>query len=471
MNKAATNAKIKGNIIIKGEFVLDSPLIIGSGEKENKTDIVVLKDENGKPYISATSFVGALKHWFDEETEYTGNMDQKNFFWGADKKDTENSSIQSALIVDDLYMKSSPSNPSISYRDGIGIDSKTGMVKKGAKYSFEIVNPHAKFDFYARVIMRKAFDKETFKKILSTILTGLKSNKIRFGAMTNKGFGRGHLENVEIMDYDFSNKIDIYNWLAKKDKEKANDFYKDSYKEKTSYFELNALFNLKDSLIVHSYSTQIGEPDAVHIRGIGENGEEVPILPGTSVKGALRNRMMRIIKTINPSIDEKNEMIKQFLGYVDEKGEDKKAYKSELSVEETKVDNVLWVEQTRIKVDRFTQSTKKGALFNNEPIWEKPNSMVKIKAKIKNFNEQSKWKAGLLLLAIKDLWNEDLAIGGEKGTGKGILRGIEMHIRFNDKKIDIWNDNGYLGIDGGKDVLEKCVKDLLAKFGEGGKNE
>ena len=468
-----SNATVKGNIIIKGEFVLDSPLIIGSGEKENKTDIVVLKDENGKPYISATSFVGALKHWFDEEIVYADNKEQENFFWGADKKNTTNTSIQSAFIIDDLYMKSSLSKTPISYRDGVRIDNRTGIAKKGAKYSFEIVNAYTKFDFYARVIIREAFNKDTFKKILSTILTGLKTNKIHFGAMTNKGFGRGHLENVKIMDYDFSSKMDVYKWLAKKDKEPTpTDALPEHYEEKASYFELNALFSLKNSLIVHSYSMQIGEPDAVHIRWIGKNRKEVPIpiLPGTSTKGVLRNRMMKIIKTIIPSIDEKNEEIKKFLGYVGEKGKEK-TYKSELSIEETKIDNVLWAEQTRIKVDRFTQGTIKGALFNNEPIWKNLNSMVKIKAKIKNFNEQSKWKAGLLLLAVKDLWNEDLAIGGEKGTGKGILKGIEMHVRFNDKKIDIQNDNGHLKINGDKDVLEECVKDLSNKFQEGGNDE
>ena len=466
MNKSA----VKGNIITKGEFVLDSPLIIGSGEKENETDIVVLKDESGKPYISATSFVGALKHWFDEEIDYTGINEQKNFFWGTDKKDTKNTSIQSALIVDDLYMKSSLSKPPISYRDGVRIDNKTGMAKKGAKYSFEIVNAYTKFDFYASVIIRETFKKDTFKKILSTILTGLKTGKIHLGAMTNKGFGRGHLENVKIMDYDFSSKMDVYKWLAKKDKE-PTDTFPEPYEEKASYFELNALFSLKNSLIVHSYSTQIGEPDAVHIRGIGENGKEVPILPGTSIKGTLRNRMMKIIKTINPSIDEKNEEIKKFLGYVGEKGKEK-SYKSELSIEETKIDNVLWAEQTRIKVDRFTQGTIKGALFNNEPIWKNPDSMIKIKAKIKNFNEQSKWEAGLFLLAVKDLWNEDLAVGGEKGTGKGILKGIEMHIQFNGNRIHIRNaGNGNLIIDGDKDILEKCVKDLSNKFQVGGNDE
>ena len=45
-----TNDQIVERIYIKGELELVSPLILGSGEEEN-TDIDVLRDWEGKPFI------------------------------------------------------------------------------------------------------------------------------------------------------------------------------------------------------------------------------------------------------------------------------------------------------------------------------------------------------------------------------------------------------------------------------------
>ena len=60
------------------------------------------------------------------------------------------------------------------------------------------------------------------------------------------------------------------------------------------------------------------------------------------------------------------------------------------------------------------------------PLWAKqkwPNGYFDLE--IKDFKD---WEAGLMLLVLKDLWNGDLAIGGEKNAGRGVLQGLSATI-------------------------------------------
>ena len=78
----------------------------------------------------------------------------------------------------------------------------------------------------------------------------------------------------------------------------------------------------------------------------------------------------------------------------------------------------------------------KNALFDSMPIWSKDGNKttVELNLSIKDYKE---WEAGLMLLVLKDLWNGDLPIGGEKGIGRGTLQGLEAEIWLDDKKVTI----------------------------------
>ena len=55
------NSSVIGKILIRGELVLKSPLLIGDGEGEtsdNFKDIHVQKNQDNKPFIPGTSFAG-----------------------------------------------------------------------------------------------------------------------------------------------------------------------------------------------------------------------------------------------------------------------------------------------------------------------------------------------------------------------------------------------------------------------------
>jgi hypothetical protein len=62
-------------------------------------------------------------------------------------------------------------------------------------------------------------------------------------------------------------------------------------------------------------------------------------------------------------------------------------------------------------------------------------------------------------LVLKDLWTGDLALGGEKGIGRGVLEGIRAVIKYEDNTYVIEGD--ILGVDQKvKDKLNEFVKEL-----------
>lgn len=155
------------------------------------------------------------------------------------------------------------------------------------------------------------------------------------------------------------------------------------------------------------------------------------MLPGTSVKGAIRHRALKILKTLE--IDDAQERINNLFGTA---GKNIDSKKGRVLVEEKMIKKVYPEIQNRIEIDRFTGGTIKTALFNSMPLWSKDHcdESVNIIIKIRNYEE---WEIGLLLHVLKDLWTEDLPVGGEKNIGRGILKGICACIKWDGKCLKI----------------------------------
>jgi len=437
---------LTGKLVLKGRLKLKTPLIIGSGETD-VTDIVALKDPEGKPYIPATSFIGILRHYFEEGIDNSTKKainEQLDYFWGSKKAD----GYQSALICDDLNTED---EPGIIVRDGVAISHKKRIAEEGAKFDYEVVEPGIGFNLNIEINIRKAYDKKIFKKILKTIVDALKAGDIRLGAMSTKGFGICKLDDIRYYEFDFSKKEDVISWLERKlIKERVLSV--GPFPIKSKEFLIDAWFKIKNSLIISSYSGELKAPDAVHIIS-----NKNPVLPGTSLKGAIRDRAIRIINTLGGNGEE---IIKPAFGWIDEKNNKSKKYKSRIIVDETIINNIIKEVQYRIKIDRFTGGTIKGALFDSMPLWTtNGNKAVHIIMKIKDYKD---WEAGLLLLILKDLWNEDMPIGGQKNVGRGILKGMEVTIKMGKNEGKIKQNGDKLAFEGiNPDTLENLVSQFV----------
>lgn len=440
-------SQLKNKILVKGELKNISPIIIGTGKSSGWVDIEVIKDENGNFYIPGTSFKGALRHFLLENFDIPDSL--INEFFGS--QDT-----QAIAVFDDL---TAVKQTQTELRDGVAINYKTNIAIDGAKYDYEIV---PKGYFFTLSIEINIYDdeneenKEGLYKMLTTINQVLTNEDKRFcvGAITTKGFGI--LENKDFKVYQFESSSHSWlDYLLNNKLPEAFDFscFLPYNKKKINYYSVSACFKIKNSFIIGSSPSVQEEADKVPLKSNGE-----PVLPGTSIKGAIRNRAVRIINTLGGNGEE---MLKKTFGWADNKDKSKDKYKSRLRIHETCIENVTEKLKNGIKIDRFTGGTIDSALFNTVLLWSKGQESIHIKMELKNAEE---WEKGLLLLLLKDLWTADLPLGGNKATGAGVLEGVSAKIVDGHQSYTLTSSNGNISVEGDRTELEKFVNEFINKI-------
>lgn len=410
---------LKGKILFNGIIELQTPAIIGSGESES-SDMDVLKDKRGIPYIPATSFAGILRHKFKKYFPSDKALEE---FWGPDGE--KSSKRQSSIIFSDLEALD---NPVLVVRDGVKIDNKKGIAQEHAKFDYEVIERGSKFKVFFEINLSED-NLNLSKSVASTIVKLLKDGEIRIGAKTNSGFGRVELKEESVYEFDFSQKDHVIKWfkyLHKNELPEPAKITEPPLSLKGNKFMINAYFNIKNSLLVRDYSIEPDMPDVVHIHSLDK-----PVLPGTSLKGAVRARADRIVKTLGKP----ESIVNELFGFVAESS--KLSKRGRIVVDETLIDGYTEEVQTRIKIDRFTGGTIEGALVESKPLFSNKNPKhIKLRFTINDYKD---YEVGLMLLILKDLWTGDLPIGGEKSIGRGFLEGVKTEIQFDGKKIEFEN--------------------------------
>ncbi len=463
---------LKGRLLLTGEVQLLSPAIIGCGENE-RADIDLLLDNEGKPFIPATSFVGVLRSYLTaqvldrEGVSKKDTADDLKRFWGFPPKEQISESEperQSNLRCANLHMKAAE-QPVTAVRDGIAIENKTGIVKTGAKYEYEIVERDTVFQLTMEAEYED--DNEKFvKQMMKTIRDELEKGNVQVGAKTNNGMGQLKLTAAKIYDYDFSAKDSVVAWLSnEKNVPELADNIK-AFPLTTQDAVLEADFDLANALIIRAYEGE--HSDATHIESNGKK-----IIPGSSLKGALRSRAERILNTISGG-EEKytSAILNNLFGFVSE--ESKEARKGRLKVAEKKLPAFVAQVQRRIKIDRFTGGTIEGGLFDSMPLFnhfkneetiDLNKKVVQLKVTVKNCREH---EGGLLVLLLKDLWTGDLAIGGEKNIGRGVFRGLAAKLTIGPEVINLTQSLEISDAD--QEKLQGYV-DALNNYTPGGKKD
>ena len=219
--------KFDNKTIINGVITAVDPLYIGSAGAETldptQVDGSVLKDLNGLPVIPGSSIKGVVRSDFEAIMRSVGkrvcncfddkdeNCITKNALRNInDSKDSQLEKAERAYEESCEVCKLFGGRGTASklqfkdcnfigekciyeYRDGVGIDRKTGAAKSGVKYNFEIIPKGSKFNF---ILIAENLD-EPQKKYLDYIIKTLESGELSVGGKTSRGLGRISLEVTE----------------------------------------------------------------------------------------------------------------------------------------------------------------------------------------------------------------------------------------------------------------------------------
>jgi CRISPR/Cas system CSM-associated protein Csm3 (group 7 of RAMP superfamily) len=466
-------------IIVRGILILDTPTCLGSGDAESPTDLALLRDSvSDCALLTGASIAGALRNYLREYEQGYGaeeqNCDPATTLFGGTRRDPDGE--QSPLIINDAI---STKLPVVEIRDGVKIDGASGTADDGSKYDLELLEAGTQFPLCFELLVQKEADEAELKKALAIVLRGLEKGEISLGMKKRRGFGRCKVERWQVWNFNLEDTSDHMAWLLF-DREciktpvitakiaDALGVVLDEGEDKRDHFLIHATFNLVGSLLIRSGQDSTGRaPDVVHLKS-NRNNELKPVLSGTSLAGVLRHRAERIVNTLGKPIT----IIDEIFGLDFSKDKTKQAKASRLIVHEKVIEKATDLVQNRIAIDRFTGGAYHGALFDEQPIFGGDQTIVTIELELCNPDNH---EIGLLLLLLKDLWTQDLPVGGESSIGRGRLKGIKAdlirHHPENPQKWEICENNGQLKIidkaDQSKseesviDELEVFIKALL----------
>lgn len=462
-----THRDIKERWIIEGMFQLDSPAHFGNGDVSVLTDMPVARDAlTGQALLTGASIAGALRNYL-----YDINSDWAKQLFGTIEGP---STLESALVVNDALVEDNTGE--FELRDGVTIDPATRTAKSGKLFDMELLCAGAKFKL--RFELNLTATEVHLRRALAVALSGLQSGAIGLGKRKTRGLGQGQVTTWTVRRYIVTQPPDLVAWLND-DTARAQTGpsiapllevdEQEAQRALTPAFWLQAKFRLDSSLLIRSGYGQANAPDTVHLHS-NRDGNNVPILSGTSLAGALRARALRIAKTIAINEEKVYELVNGMFGPRLGQGKVDSLAASRVRVRESVIhegrNNLV---QNRVKIDRFTGGAYPTALFSEQPVFGLPETHLLIELDLRQKDDQQeldkKAEVGLLLLLLKDLWTGDLPLGGESSVGRGRLRGLRAELKWTDLTWTLTGQNGGLTIIGAdRQILEDCVTALGRHF-------
>lgn len=426
--------KVIKKIIYRIQLKFVSPINISSGFEGN-TDSDVMVDFDGNPFIPGSSIAGAFRTYAE-----ANNKSNMQALFGYENTNNNDSGKMSAIFISDLEFDKTPK---IIIRDSVALtDEKTTI--DGAKFDFEALEGETtKGHFFLEVTIRENSKENEFKEMIDSIFCGIDSHEIRLGSNKTRGYGIVEIENIKLQEFDAKtylqkdglNYTNVYSKHSEDLWKNINSYdnYEDS-KKQNNYIHIEVPLKLRGGISIRKYAVEKNSPDFEQITDHGK-----PVIPGTSFNGAIRHRVKEILKSLSKEANEINvdNMLDNMFGYVNQQ----EAQISNVIFDETVIDDSKPLIITRTGISRFESAAKNGALYQ-EKTYVQGNLMLKIS--VKKGKDNGDWMIGLLLLAIRDLQNGYLAVGGQTSVGRGLFESNGLIKIDNQEKTDKELDDEYI---------------------------
>ena len=174
---------------------------------------------------------------------------------------------------------------------------------------------------------------------------------MNIGALTTKGYGKIQIKKKPTPFYifDFSKDEDAWAWLEYLDGNinKVPVKYDDAKSNIISDFRMRIGLSLKNSMIIATtdFQEELSKESNIKIRAVQLKSGEDYVIPGTSIKGVIRNRAINILRNLSNYKNEENvvSFIDNLMGHgkkVDSEGNNK-LLRSRLHVNEIYLKKII----------------------------------------------------------------------------------------------------------------------------------
>ena len=330
--------KIDSRLKINLTLAARTPLHVGGMGANVDTDLALAVNGAGDYYIPGTSLAGALRCWLETRADKVA-LKQIRRLWGHQKQKEERNEENaqapqseaeaqkkkkeehaSFVLIEDARISPPPGKQIVftEIRDGVGIDRVTGAAANQIKFDRAILPRGTQLSFEMLVELGgDTIQQNDARFLTAAILQALQDGQVRFGAAKSRGLGRVTVVKQEICEQHFRSKTGMLATLRGHGATPHAVTGKPVALQPASRLEIDIAWQPRGPLMVKAEREgfAVDMLPLVSARDV-MTGALSFVLPGSSIKGALRSQAERIVRTLLPievlkPVEKKQDFIKQ----------------------------------------------------------------------------------------------------------------------------------------------------------------
>lgn len=290
---------LAGLMLVEGTLVATSPLHVGGLGAGPDVDLALARDGLGRLIVPGTSLAGSMCEWL--ALEATSSEELKLALWGfvRDRPGAGEDGQAARLYVEDLPVRGAA--PSVSRRDGVGIDRRTGAAAARLKYDREVLDAGTELGFELTLELSRDEHRRSLQTTaLATLLDGLRDGRIGLGADRSGGLGRVELRDGRVRELGLTTPGGL---LAALDPDGSattiDQFLEENEPAEVKRRNMRLAIALKQGSGPAMSAGEAGvATDTLPLVTVRGNGKVAFTIQGRGIKGVLRADAERIVRTV-----------------------------------------------------------------------------------------------------------------------------------------------------------------------------
>jgi len=373
-----------------------------SSDPSKELDMPIYRDASGAPTIPGTTIAGSLRAHLNPEL--------REPLMGT----TEPEAVSSPLHVSDAIVTGPSEVADTLVRQRTAIDRHRGAPASSKLFDIEAVAAGSTLSIYLE--LHSAAD------LADSLLSTLASWTPRLGRGVTTGSGAVRTDSIIHTSLNLDDESDLLTYLNFAGVDDINLLLRDAGAHVTPMppeqrWLIDARFDIVDALHVGSGDAQR------NLLLIEKDPHGRPVVPGTSLKGALRSRCEYILRSlgVEACLDGSCGVCPTCIlfgcTYSEPDVTGRTGQRGLVAVHDAVVERSSLTERAHVAIDRVTGGALDSALYSMECL-----DHGEVSIRIEELQESPPWAKGLLHAALRDIGDGYVGLGGSTTRGYGTLR-------------------------------------------------
>ncbi|HVA89535.1 MAG TPA: RAMP superfamily CRISPR-associated protein, partial [Chloroflexota bacterium] len=287
---------------LEGDLVARGPLHVGGVGGSSDVDMALAVDGQGRFVIPGTSLAGALRG--SAKRLFGDTKDLKDLWGSAPGKGQRNSRDHASRVIIEAALVTLPAGLLVEIREGVGIDRCSGTAAEHIKYNRAVL-PRGSRIRLSLTIEAPEDQREDVYELVGALVRRLKDPGIRIGAARTRGLGLVRLEGEAIRGQSLANRPSTIEALRHRSSGKGWQDLSGNLPGMGAgsepWRELQVVVDWKPDgpVMVKAEGAGVAVDMLPLLSGIGDDESGLAmVIPGSSIKGALRAQAERICRTV-----------------------------------------------------------------------------------------------------------------------------------------------------------------------------